>query len=109
MPHENVFVRGQGLQNGWKDVLAAFAEDIVLPRIQNSTALGVWLGDEICCHNSSCWHDQLYPLSAHLRALLGSDALLYTNECGDSIAGDARSGPPLDRIAPDLDLLSIDI
>ena len=36
--------------------------------------------DEICCHNSSCWHGQLYPLSAKLRALLGPDAIL----CGHS-------------------------
>ena len=30
---------------------------------------------EICCHNSTCWHGQLYPLSAKLRALLGPAAI----------------------------------
>lgn len=36
----------------------------------------MFLGDEICCHNSSCWHDQLYPISAKLRKLLGPQAIL---------------------------------
>ena len=59
--------------------------------------------DEICCRNTSCWHDQLYPISAKLRSLLGEHAILHTNECGlpELFAN-------LDRIPPDLDWISID-
>ena len=37
---------------------------------------------EICCHNSTCWHGQLYPLSAKLRALLGPAAILCERTAG---------------------------
>jgi hypothetical protein len=77
-----VYKKGQGLVSGWEAKLEEFTSEVVLPRMQNKTAVGVFLGDEICCHNSSCWHDQLYPLSAKLRALLGPNAILYENECG---------------------------
>jgi hypothetical protein len=125
MPDTGVYTRGTraangtqltggGLVAGWEGVLDTFAKVHVLPRLANKTALGVFLGDEICCHNSSCWHGQIYPLSAKLRALLGPSAILYENECGDSIAGGGMAhghpiGPPLDKIAPDLDWLSFDV
>ena len=59
--------------------------------------------DEICCRNTSCWHDQLYPISAKLRSLLGEHAILHENECGlpELFAN-------LDRIPPDLNWISID-
>ena len=46
--------------------------------------------------------------------LLGPDAILYENECGDSLAGGGMAhghpvGPPLDKVAPDLDLISVDL
>lgn len=70
--------------------------------------------DEICCHNSTCWHAQIYPLAAKLRRLLGADAILYENDCADSIIGGGMAhghpvGPPLDKIAPDLDIISVDV
>ena len=169
-------IKGSGLVDGWEGVLTTFANDKVLPRLKNKTAVGVFLGvrrlspaspaperplhratpprslptsgtaptsgttpprslpisgtctrsgrdrpadprgaqDEICCHNSSCWHGQLYPISAKLRSLLGRDAILYENECGDSLAGGGMAhghpvGPPLDKVAPDLDLISVDL
>jgi hypothetical protein len=39
---------------------------------------------------------------------------LYENECGDSIVGGGMAhghpvGPPLDKVAPDLDYVSIDL
>jgi hypothetical protein len=114
MPGTGVYERGLGLVSGWEAKIEAFASEQVLPRMKNKTAVGVFLGDEICCHNSSCWHDQLYPMSAKLRDLLGPKAMLYENECGDSIAGGGMAhghpvGPPLDKIAPDLDFVSIDL
>jgi hypothetical protein len=105
---------GSGLLTGWEAALEKFAKQQVLPRLANKTALGVFLGDEICCHNSSCWHGQLYPISTKLRALVGPSAILYENECGDSIAGGGMAhghpvGPPLDKIAPALDWISVDV
>ena len=104
-----------GLVDGWQGRLQAWAHDVVLPAMANGSVKGVFLGDEICCHNSSCWRGQLYPMSAHLRQLLGSPAILYTNECQDSLTGGNYSshghavGPPLDKIAPDLDVVSVDL
>ena len=114
MPSTGVYTRGVGLDATWEQELEKFASEVVIPRMNNKTAVGVFLGDEICCHNSSCWHAQLYPLSAKLRALLGTKAILYENECGDSLAGGGMAhghpvGPPLDKVAPDLDFISIDL
>eukprot|EP01043_Picozoa_sp_COSAG02_P020703 COSAG02_NODE_1026_length_15134_cov_382.979714_19_plen_301_part_00 len=103
MPEAAVFTRNVGLVSGWESVLEKFAAEEVLPRLANRTAIGVFLGDEICCRNSSCWHDMLYPLSAKLRSLLGRDAILYENECGISALFDK-----LDKIPPDLDWFSVD-
>ena len=73
-------------------------------------------GDEICCHNSTCWQGQLNPITAKLRGLLGPKAILYAAECGDSIAGMAGDCPldrhpecrdPIDRIAPHLDWVGV--
>eukprot|EP01052_Picozoa_sp_SAG31_P005399 SAG31_NODE_237_length_19590_cov_13.149915_5_plen_341_part_00 len=107
-------IKGSGLVAGWESALEHFAASRVLPRMKNKTAVGVFVGDEICCHNSSCWHAQLYPISAKLRALLGPKAILYENECISSILGGGTAhghlvGPPLDKIAPDLDLISVDL
>lgn len=71
--------------------------------MQSDFTGGHFAGDEICCRNTSCWHEQLYPISAKLRALLGKQAILYENECGLP-----QLFEQLDRIPPDLDWLSID-
>lgn len=126
MPQTGVFVRPTrarngsdvtvgGLADGWQAKLQKWASEVVTPRLANGSVVGVFLGDEICCHNSSCWHGQLYPMSAYLRQLLGAKAILYTNECQDSLTGGNytshghKVGPPLDRVAPALDILSVDL
>jgi hypothetical protein len=107
MPSLNIYQRvpKRSLIPGWKSALFNFTHNVVIPRMKNGTAIGVFLGDEICCHSSSCWRDVLDPLSSQLRAFLGPTALLYENECGDSIS----SLPPGDMLSPDLDLVSVDI
>ena len=60
MPETGVFTRGTrdktgkqltggGLTEGWETVLEKFSSQQVLPRMANKTAVGVFLGDEICC------------------------------------------------------------
>lgn len=105
---------GTDLAPGWEAVLTRFAQEEVLPRLANKTAIGVFLGDELCCHNSTCWHRQLYPLAAKLRSLLPASAVLWENDCGDSIAGGCDAGrpaceKPLDRFPDALDWVSIDM
>lgn len=103
MPETGIYDRAaRTLAHSWKSGLSDFVGAQVAPRMANGSAIGVFLGDELCCHDVSCWHRVLDPLSAQLRALLGPKALLYENECGDSIVG-------LDKIAPDLDWVSVDI
>lgn len=120
MPHTGVLARGPkmngttDLEPGWEAVLTTFAQQAVLPRMKNKTAIGVFLGDEVCCHNSTCWHGQLYPISAKLRSLLGQDAILYENDCGDSVAGGCDAArpaceKPLDKFPPALNWVSIDL
>jgi hypothetical protein len=51
----------------------------------------------------------IYPLAAKLRSLLGKEAILYENDCADSIIGGGMAhgypvGPPLDKISPDLNI-----
>jgi hypothetical protein len=65
---------GTGLADGWEAALAKFAAHEVRPRLARNHTIGVFIGDEICCHNSTCWHDQLYPISSRLRALLGAES-----------------------------------
>ena len=57
----------------------------IIPGIRNGTLLGVFLGDELCCEDTSarsgmeCWDTVLRPVADHFRALLGPDAIIYTN------------------------------
>lgn len=69
--------------------------------------VGVFLGDEVCCHAPSCLNTTLEPVAARLRATFSTDELLlWENECGDSIAGlPNQTG----AIPPSLDIVSIDI
>ena len=64
----------------------------------------------VCALSNSNCHPALYR-AASLGKLLGPKAILYENECGDSIAGGGPShaGPPLDKVAPELDYISIDL
>ena len=89
---------GSVLLPGWEKGLEAWHKHLK-PSLDNGTIAGIFIGDEICCHLSvSCWDSLLNPLAEKLRALLGPDKILYTNECGDAIAGrncycDPRSSP----------------
>ena len=103
MPADGVWTRNMGMDPGWEAVLGKFAAEVVLPRLANQTTIGVFLGDEMCCRNTSCWHDQLYPISAKLRSLLGKKAILWSNECAIPALFDK-----LDKIPPDLDWISVD-
>ena len=67
------------------------------------------MGDELCCHNVTCWGDVITPLSARLRLLLGPTAIIYENDCGSSIVGPNSSSPSLGRIAPELTHVSVDL
>ena len=51
----------------------------VLPNLGPASALrGVFLGDEVCCYNASCYASTLAPVAAKFRALLGpGNGLLY--------------------------------
>lgn len=75
-------------------------KDIVKPLLDNKTAVGVMLGDEICCSNLACWSGQLDPVTKRLRSLLGPDAIIYTNEC-------AHPGIPM--IPDAFDIISVDV
>jgi hypothetical protein len=103
MPAAGVWTRNVGMDAGWEAVLDKFATEEVLPRLANKTAIGVFLGDEMCCRNTSCWHTTMSPISAKLRSLLGKEAILWSNECGIPALFDK-----LDKIPPDLDWISID-
>ena len=72
-----VFHRGVGLAPGWNKILTVFAETLVRPRMANKTVLGAFLGDEICCHNTSCYAAGLEPVAARLKELLGPSALVW--------------------------------
>ena len=74
----------------------------------NGTLSGIFLGDELCCEDMptrtgmECWESVIAPVADKLRAMLGSKALIYTNECGKNWTA------VIDRLPPDLDLISID-
>ena len=69
--------------------------------------IGVFLGDEVCCHAPSCLNATLEPVAARLRAAFSTDELLlWENECGDAIAGLANQ---TGAIPPSLDIVSTDI
>ena len=113
---QHASVGGSVLAHKWEQSLEAWVEHLA-PALRNGTLRGIFVGDEICCHVTSCWHSVLYPITAKLRLLLsgfGKDMIVYTNECGSSIAGGGSAhghpiGPPLDAIAPGLTHISIDI
>lgn len=108
MPASGVYRRSVSTVPGWEAVLDGWLSAEVLPRVANGTAAGVFLGDELCCHNSSCWAATIDPIAAHLRARLGADALLYENDCVDSVVG-ASGQPPLERVSVDLNFVSADM
>ena len=74
-----IFWKGAGLAPGWEASLEALVASDIKPHLGPAKALrGVFLGDEICCMNTSCWDTTLRPVTEKLRLLLGPSALLYT-------------------------------
>ena len=95
------------LVDGWEGIVEHWAQTVALPFLRNSTVVGVYIGDELCSHNIyPCWKLSMGPLLKKLRALLGSKAILYTNECESSFSN--HTGPSLDKLPPELDLISFD-
>jgi hypothetical protein len=94
-----IFRRGYGLADGWESSLEALVAKDVTPQLGKSLR-GVFLGDEICCGNATCWEAGLKPVTQKLRALLGPDAILYTNECANR---------DITEVPPELDLISVDV
>jgi hypothetical protein len=85
-----------GLFPGWREATDSFVA-IMAPLLANGTAVGVFLGDEICC--SGVPLSNLTSVANRLRAGLPA-ALLYTNEC--SVMGAWPDVPAA------LDFISID-
>ena len=74
-----IFKRGTGLADGWEANLEAVVKSQILPNLGPGKALrGVFLGDEICCMNTTCWDVALRPATEKLRTLVGPDTLIYT-------------------------------
>eukprot|EP00658_Telonema_sp_P-2_P065628 TRINITY_DN54829_c0_g2_i2.p1 TRINITY_DN54829_c0_g2~~TRINITY_DN54829_c0_g2_i2.p1 ORF type:complete len:287 (+),score=76.83 TRINITY_DN54829_c0_g2_i2:65-925(+) len=74
-----VFDRSKhGLYPGWAQTTDEFIATM-LPLLANGTAMGVFLGDEICC--SGVPLSNLTAVADRLRTGLGQSAVLYTNEC----------------------------
>ena len=58
LPSYDIFWADPGkwscLAGGWEKTVEAFASEQVLPRMENKTVVGVFVGDTICGYNSSC-------------------------------------------------------
>eukprot|EP01051_Picozoa_sp_SAG22_P019114 SAG22_NODE_3425_length_1719_cov_1.348148_1_plen_401_part_00 len=96
---------GVGLLPGWEAHVEAEVAKFRPHFGAGKAVRGVALGDEMCCRNVTCW-EQYVPYTQKLRALLGKQAILYTNECwlGPKPAG----GMGQVTIAPEFDLFSVD-
>ena len=73
------------------------------PLVRPGAIVGMFLGDEVCCHNSTCLSATVEPVAARLRLHYpnASELFLWTNECGDSLIG-------LPTVPPSLDIISVD-
>lgn len=79
----------------------AAAAGLLFPAHSRSAAHSTRIA-AVCCHDVPCWSATMEPLTKRLRALLGPDAILYENDCGDSFTG-------LKSIPEELDIISFDI
>jgi hypothetical protein len=99
-----IFELGHGLCSGWEANLEALVRDEIRPNFGRDKALrGVFVGDELCCRNVSCWTNGLAVVANKTRSLLGPDAIIYTNECGKNWSAYITELPPA------LDLISADV
>ena len=90
---------------GWEQNLSSWVDTQLAPRLANRTAAGVFVGDEICCHNATCVSTLLTPLTSALRDRAGEAALIYANECGDTVSALPKQAGAL---PPALDLFGFD-
>ena len=90
---------------GWEQDLSSWVDTQLAPRLANRTAAGVFVGDEICCHNATCVSVLLTPLTSALRERAGNAALIYANECGDTVSALPKQAGAL---PPALDLFGFD-
>ena len=77
-----VFAEGnpRALAPSWRKSVTDMVTKKIKPNFGADKALrGVFLGDELCCHNSTCWDTVLDPLATEFRKQLGPDAILATN------------------------------
>jgi hypothetical protein len=110
-----VFVRGVGLAMGWEAALERIFITQIQPNMGPDKALrGVFIGDELCCGSgrnlARCWARGYGPLTAKLRALMGPDMIIYTNECGGEFDPIHNNDTDMNitEIPPDFDLISLD-
>ena len=105
-----IFTRGErepknSLYPDWEAATDAFV-DVLKPKIEDGTALGVFMGDEICCSGTP--YANLSSVAGRLRQGLGPAAWIYTNECSEmaswpSIGVNGTGGVPFG-----LDAISVD-
>jgi len=95
----NRTVRPTTLINGWENKIETMYKTDIEPYI-GKELLGIFLGDEICCHDVPCWENVLEPVASKFRSLLGEDqGIIYTNECANE---------NITSIPVSLDAISID-
>lgn len=98
----------------WEATLEMLAERDMKPGLANGTLVGVFLGDELCCEDTSertgmeCWDTVIAPVADKLRALLGPKALIYTNECGGQAMWNSTAIANGWKIPASLDIVSTD-
>ena len=79
LKNDTVFIRRVGLAPDWEQNLEQVVKTRILPYLGEGKALrGVFLGDEVCCMNTTCWDVALRPATEKLRALVGPETLIYT-------------------------------
>ena len=108
-PNRGIFDRSHpkasglnGLFPRWRPNLQA-AIAPVLPLLHSRRITGIFVGDEIFCSNLP--YSNYSAVFRELRALVGSVAVIWTNECGHPSGWPVSHWP---KAPPELDWLSID-
>jgi hypothetical protein len=102
------------LGSKWEETIEMLAERDIKPGMANGTLVGVFLGDELCCQDTSertgmeCWDTVIAPVADKFRALLGPKALIYTNECGGEAMWNSSAIKSGWKIPASLDIVSVD-
>ena len=102
------------LGSKWEATIEMLVERDIKPGLANGTLVGVFLGDELCCEDTSertgmeCWETVIAPVADKFRALLGPKALIYTNECGGEQMWNSSAIKSGWKIPASLDIVSTD-